>query len=67
VFSSDVTGWAQTKKPHSARIGVGWAKRYVEILCRFWYEKNGPQVVIARASNIYGEDFAGTGESWLVT
>ena len=42
------------KEPHSAYIGVGWAKRYVEKLCRFWYEKSGLQVVIARASNIYG-------------
>ncbi|MGZ6210739.1 MAG: NAD-dependent epimerase/dehydratase family protein, partial [Syntrophales bacterium] len=42
------------KEPHRAYIGVGWAKRYVEKLCRFWYEKSGLQVIIARASNIYG-------------
>jgi nucleoside-diphosphate-sugar epimerase len=42
------------REPHPAYLGIGWAKRYVEKLCRFWYEKAGMEVVIARSSNIYG-------------
>jgi GDP-L-fucose synthase len=42
------------REPHRAYFGVGWAKRYVEKLCRFWYEKAGLEVIIARSSNIYG-------------
>jgi len=41
--------------PHSAYLGVGWAKRYIEKLCRFWHEKAALEVIIARTSNIYGE------------
>ncbi|MCW8952819.1 MAG: NAD-dependent epimerase/dehydratase family protein, partial [Rhodospirillales bacterium] len=40
--------------PHEAHIGVGWAKRYVEKLCRFWHEKAGMEILIARLANIYG-------------
>ncbi len=40
--------------PHAAHFGVGWAKRYVEKLCRFWYEKTGLEVLVARSANIYG-------------
>jgi len=40
--------------PHPAYLGVGWSKRFVEKLCRFWYEKAGMAVVIARSANIYG-------------
>jgi nucleoside-diphosphate-sugar epimerase len=42
------------RDPHPAYFGVGWAKRCVEKLCRFWYEKAGLEVIIARSSNIYG-------------
>lgn len=44
--------WNQ--EPHSAYIGVGWAKRSAEKLCQFWYEKYGMNIVIVRSSNIYG-------------
>jgi GDP-L-fucose synthase len=40
--------------PHPAYFGVGWVQRYLEKLCRFWYEKTGLEVIIARSSNIYG-------------
>jgi hypothetical protein len=46
---------------------TGWVKRCVEKSCRLWYENNRPQVAIARDSNIYGEEFSGTGECWLAT
>ena len=48
----DELDWNQD--PPSAYFGVGWAKRYVEKLCRFWYEKAGMEILIARAANLYG-------------
>jgi len=42
------------RDPPSAYCGAGWGKRYVEKLCRFWYEKVGLEVMIARAANLYG-------------
>jgi nucleoside-diphosphate-sugar epimerase len=41
-------------QPHSAYLGIGWAKRSAEKLCEFWHEKYGMKVIIARASNVYG-------------
>ena len=42
------------RDPHPAYLGVGWAMRFVEKLCRFWHEKTGQEVLIARAANIFG-------------
>jgi GDP-L-fucose synthase len=42
------------RDPHPAYLGVGWAKRFAEKLCRFWHEKSGLDILIARSSNIYG-------------
>lgn len=42
------------RDPHPAYLGVGWGMRFVEKLCRFWHEKTGLEVVIARAANIFG-------------
>jgi len=42
------------KDPHSSYIGVGWAKRSVEKLCQFWHKKYGLEIIIVRASNIFG-------------
>ncbi|MBI3795063.1 MAG: NAD(P)-dependent oxidoreductase [Nitrospinae bacterium] len=42
------------KDPHPAYLGVGWAKRSAEKLCWFWHSKYGMEIVVARASNIYG-------------
>lgn len=40
--------------PHPAHFGVGWVKRCAEKLAQFWHDKNGMDVIIGRASNIYG-------------
>lgn len=40
--------------PHPAYLGVGWAKRSAELLCRFWHEKYGMEIAIVRSSNIFG-------------
>ena len=41
-------------QPHSAYLGIGWAKRSAEQLCEFWHKKYGMMIIIARASNVYG-------------
>jgi GDP-L-fucose synthase len=47
--------------PYEAYFGVGWMKRYTEILCRMYSEKlkNPIATVVLRPSNIYGphDDF----------
>jgi GDP-L-fucose synthase len=42
--------------PYEAYFGVGWMKRYTEILCRMYAEKlkNPMKTVVLRPSNIYG-------------
>lgn len=42
--------------PYDTYFGVGWMKRYTEILCRLYSEKlkNPMKTVIIRPSNIYG-------------
>jgi GDP-L-fucose synthase len=42
--------------PFDAYFGVGWMKRYTEILCRLYSEKlkNPMKTVVLRPSNIYG-------------
>lgn len=42
--------------PYDIYFGVGWMKRYTEILCRLYSEKlkNPMQTIIVRPSNIYG-------------
>ena len=42
------------QEPHESYLGVGWAKRSAEKLCRFWFEKYGIEIVIVRCANIYG-------------
>ncbi len=51
-IAEDGLDW--NRDPHSAHMGVGWAKRSAEKLCQFWHEKYGMQAVVARAANIYG-------------
>jgi GDP-L-fucose synthase len=48
----DELDWNQD--PHSSYLGVGWAKRSAEKLCRFWHEKYGLEIIILRCANIYG-------------
>jgi len=47
--------------PHDVYFGVGWMKRYTEILCRLYSEKLKPSMktVVIRPSNVYGpyDDF----------
>ena len=47
--------------PHDVYFGVGWLKRYTEMLCRLYSEKlkNKMITVVLRPSNIYGpyDDF----------
>lgn len=48
------TGLDWNRDPHPAHFGVGWAKRAAEKLCEFWHVKYGMDVIVVRASNIYG-------------
>lgn len=49
------------RDPYDTYFGVGWMKRYTEILCKLYSEKlkNPMKTVIVRPSNIYGpyDDF----------
>lgn len=48
----DALDW--NRDPPPAYLGVGWAKRFAEKACRFWHEKTGMEVLIARPANIFG-------------
>lgn len=39
--------------PNSLYLGVGWAKRYIEQLCKF-YSNLGLETLVVRPTNIYG-------------
>ncbi|MBW1702366.1 MAG: NAD(P)-dependent oxidoreductase [Deltaproteobacteria bacterium] len=51
-IKEDDLDWNQ--EPHQSYIGIGWAKRSAEKLCRFWHEKYGMEIIIVRCANIYG-------------
>jgi len=40
--------------PPAAFLGIGWGMRFIEKLCRFWHQRTGMDVVIVRATNIFG-------------
>jgi GDP-L-fucose synthase len=40
--------------PYSSYFGIGWVTRFVEKLCRFWHEKAGLEVVLARCAKFTG-------------
>lgn len=42
------------KDPHLAFLGIGYVTRFIEQLCKFWHQKYGMEIVMARSSNIYG-------------
>jgi len=42
------------KPPAAAYLGIGYAKRAAESLCHFWHAKTGMEIIVARASNIFG-------------
>jgi len=52
AIREDQLDWNQDPPP--AYLGVGWAKRASEKLCRFWHESAGIELLIARLANIYG-------------
>jgi GDP-L-fucose synthase len=40
--------------PPDAYMGVGWVTRYIEKLCAFWHKQSDMDIVMVRASNIFG-------------
>lgn len=42
------------KQPYSLYQGVGWMKRYIEQLCRFYHDTYGMNISIVRPTAIYG-------------
>jgi Nucleoside-diphosphate-sugar epimerases len=40
--------------PPGVYFGVGWMRRYLEKMARFWHEKGGLEMIIIRLANIYG-------------
>jgi len=42
------------RDPCEAHYGMGWVVRFIEKLCRFWHERLGMEILIARAANIFG-------------
>ncbi|HPN55825.1 MAG TPA: NAD-dependent epimerase/dehydratase family protein [Candidatus Omnitrophota bacterium] len=46
-----------TGDPYEKYFGVGWMKRYTEILCRMYAQKLSPPLltIVLRPTNIYGE------------
>jgi nucleoside-diphosphate-sugar epimerase len=41
-------------EPPGAYFGMAWGMRFTEKLCRFWHDKTGMEIAIARATNIFG-------------
>ena len=42
------------RDPHQTHFGIGWVLRFTEKLCRFWHDNAGMEIVIVRASNVFG-------------
>ncbi|UCF16776.1 MAG: NAD(P)-dependent oxidoreductase, partial [Phycisphaerales bacterium] len=42
------------RDPCDAHYGMGWVVRFIEKICRFWHERCGVEILIARAANIFG-------------
>lgn len=40
--------------PPEAYMGIGWVTRAIEKLCTFWHRQSGVDIVMVRASNIFG-------------
>jgi len=40
--------------PPDAYLGIGWVTRYIEKLCSFWHKQSDMDIVMVRASNIFG-------------
>ncbi len=50
----DEAGLDLNLSPHPSVLGAGLAKRHGEQLCRFWHDKTGLEVAIARPVSLYG-------------
>jgi GDP-L-fucose synthase len=42
------------KPPHLSYLGIGNVMRFVENLCEFWHQRTGIEIIIIRATNIFG-------------
>ena len=42
------------QEPPEAYLGIGWVTRYIEKLCAFLHKQSGMDIVMIRASNIFG-------------
>lgn len=42
------------KDPRSNYYGIGWVTRFIEKTCEFWHRQAGMEIVIGRATNIFG-------------
>ena len=42
------------KDPHSSYFGIGWGSRFVEKICGYWHRQDNGQMIIVRASNVFG-------------
>lgn len=42
------------QQPYELYLGVGWMKRYIEQLAKFYYIRHGLKIGIVRPTNIYG-------------
>lgn len=40
--------------PPPSYFGIGWVTRYIEKLCAFWHQQRKLDVVMVRASNVFG-------------
>jgi len=40
--------------PHPSYLGIGWATRFIEKICKFWHENGGMEIIIVRAANVFG-------------
>lgn len=42
------------QEPHLKYFGVGWTMRFIEKMCKLCYERYKKEIIIVRASNIFG-------------
>ncbi|CAK0749148.1 Epimerase domain-containing protein [Gammaproteobacteria bacterium] len=42
------------QNPPDAYTGIGWVTRFNEKLCEFWHRQSGMDIMIIRASNVFG-------------
>ncbi|MFA4905598.1 MAG: NAD-dependent epimerase/dehydratase family protein [Candidatus Margulisiibacteriota bacterium] len=42
------------KDPYAAYFNLGWSIRFVEKLCGYWHKTYGKDMIVVRASNVFG-------------